>query len=221
MHCRTMLSAGVVFLLAASSAWAGNRGIKDRTAKKACLLGDYKKGIEILANLYLDTNDPTYIYNQGRCLEQNGQNAQAFLRVPRIAAVAVTRLVEWMPSRMVGRRVTVLLTSLRMFWFPHLTVAQMWSMVEKILALVGRAAVVMVGYQTPLVVSPMFQSAALEAVSPQADQGVVAVAGVTQARAPASTAEQIAAGAAAAPTSLRMPRRFPRMHRSCPLALRV
>ena len=53
---------------------------KARAAKKACLLGEVDKGAEILADLYVDTNDATYIYNQGRCFEQNGKNAQAVLR---------------------------------------------------------------------------------------------------------------------------------------------
>jgi hypothetical protein len=51
-----------------------------KAAKKACLLGDVEKGSEILADLYVETNDPTYVYNQGRCLEQNGRNDQALLR---------------------------------------------------------------------------------------------------------------------------------------------
>jgi hypothetical protein len=80
MDLRKVILASVVFLLAASSAWAGDRETKERVAKKACLLGDYKKGTEILADLYLDTNDATYLYNQGRCLEQNGQNESAVLR---------------------------------------------------------------------------------------------------------------------------------------------
>ena len=80
MDLRKVVLASVVFLLAASSAWAGDRENKARAAQKACLLGDAKKGIEILADLYLDSNDATYIYNQGRCLEQNGQNEPAILR---------------------------------------------------------------------------------------------------------------------------------------------
>jgi hypothetical protein len=44
---------------------------KERQAKKACLAGDPAKGVEILAELYVDTNNITYIYNQGRCFEQN------------------------------------------------------------------------------------------------------------------------------------------------------
>jgi hypothetical protein len=44
---------------------------KERLAKKACLAGDPNRGVEILAELYVDTNDITYIFNQGRCFEQN------------------------------------------------------------------------------------------------------------------------------------------------------
>ena len=80
MACWKILLTNVVFLLAATSAQAGDRETQERAAKKACLLGDFKKGTEILADLYLDTNDPTYVYNQGRCLEQNGQNEPAILR---------------------------------------------------------------------------------------------------------------------------------------------
>ena len=80
MTRRKVLLASVGLLLAATSARAGDRATQERTAQKACLLGDFKQGIEILADLYLDTHDPTYIYNQGRCLEQNGQNEPAILR---------------------------------------------------------------------------------------------------------------------------------------------
>jgi hypothetical protein len=44
---------------------------KERVAKKACLSGDYVKGVSILAQLFVDTNDSTFLYNQGRCYEQN------------------------------------------------------------------------------------------------------------------------------------------------------
>ena len=80
MACWKVLLASAVFLLAATSARAADRETQERTAKKACLLGDFKQGTEILADLYLDTNDPTHIYNQGRCLEQSGQNETAILR---------------------------------------------------------------------------------------------------------------------------------------------
>jgi hypothetical protein len=62
-------------LLASSYASAASkrpsRQAQERLAKKACLAGDPAKGVEILADLYVDTNDITYIFNQGRCYEQN------------------------------------------------------------------------------------------------------------------------------------------------------
>jgi len=71
-------SAGL--LIAASNAMGANVESKERAAKKACLVGDVEKGVGMLADLYVDTNDPVYLYNQGRCFEQNGKNAQAVLR---------------------------------------------------------------------------------------------------------------------------------------------
>ena len=51
--------AGAVLLLAAPSALGANVESKERAAKKACLVGDVDKGAEILADLYVDTNDAT------------------------------------------------------------------------------------------------------------------------------------------------------------------
>jgi hypothetical protein len=47
------------------------RASEEKAAKKACITGDVKAGIDILADLYLDTGDATYVFNQGRCYEQN------------------------------------------------------------------------------------------------------------------------------------------------------
>jgi len=74
------LVAGVLLLASHGALAAGGQEAQVRAAKKACLLGDTKKGSEILADLYVDTNDATFIYNQGRCFEQNGQKEQAILR---------------------------------------------------------------------------------------------------------------------------------------------
>jgi hypothetical protein len=46
---------------------------RSRDARKACLTGDYHKGIEILADLFIETKDPIHLFNQGRCLEQSHQ----------------------------------------------------------------------------------------------------------------------------------------------------
>jgi hypothetical protein len=47
-------------------------------AKTACMAGDVPKGVRLLAELYAATNDPIWIFNQGRCYQQNGE-AQAAL----------------------------------------------------------------------------------------------------------------------------------------------
>jgi hypothetical protein len=53
---------------------------KERMAKKSCLAGDPAKGVEILAELYVDTDDIVYIFNQGRCFEQNRRYEDAIGR---------------------------------------------------------------------------------------------------------------------------------------------
>jgi hypothetical protein len=79
MRCLPLLFA--VPLLVSSSAHAqAARGVQERAAKKACLVGDTAKGVEILADLYVDSNDPTYIFNQGRCFEQNRLYEDAIAR---------------------------------------------------------------------------------------------------------------------------------------------
>jgi hypothetical protein len=46
-------------------------------ARKACLTGDYQRGAGLLAELFADTGDPTYIYNQARCYQQNSRPTEA------------------------------------------------------------------------------------------------------------------------------------------------
>ena len=75
--------AGMVLLVPPPATAKGkdSKESKEKAAKKACLLGEVDKGAEILADLYVETNNPTYVYNQGRCFEQNGRNEQALLRL--------------------------------------------------------------------------------------------------------------------------------------------
>lgn len=47
------------------------RATKELEARKACLSKQLEKGIELLVDLYIETHDPTFLYNQGRCFEQN------------------------------------------------------------------------------------------------------------------------------------------------------
>jgi hypothetical protein len=47
------------------------RAGKEKAAKKACITGNVKAGIDMLADLYLDTGDTNFVFNQARCYEQN------------------------------------------------------------------------------------------------------------------------------------------------------
>jgi hypothetical protein len=82
-HCAKHLflaALAVSVLLQAKPAFAASRQPRERAARKACLTGDPAKGVSILADLFLDTNDPTYIFNQGRCFEQNRRYDDAIAR---------------------------------------------------------------------------------------------------------------------------------------------
>lgn len=75
----------VVTSLLSASATQAARGKSraddpETVAHKACVEGDYKKAISILADLFVDSRDPTYIYNQGRCYQQNHQWVSAIDR---------------------------------------------------------------------------------------------------------------------------------------------
>ena len=82
--------AGLLVAAAAGAARAQDRDQRELEAKKDCLGGHADKGIELLADLYADTNDPTYIYNQGRCFEQNGRAAEAATRFREYLRKATT-----------------------------------------------------------------------------------------------------------------------------------
>lgn len=49
-------------------------------ARTACIAGDYPKGVRLLAELYTATDDPIWIFNQGRCYQQNAEPALALSR---------------------------------------------------------------------------------------------------------------------------------------------
>jgi hypothetical protein len=81
------------FLLAAAVAWAPlpaaaqtaptgqpSDDPRPREARAACAAGEIQKGIRILADLYADDEDLTWVYNQGRCYQQNGWADEAIER---------------------------------------------------------------------------------------------------------------------------------------------
>lgn len=83
MTSRIGLLSILLCLFACPPAFAKDKPDKDakeREARKACLAGDYAKGVEILSELFLDSKDPTHIFNQGRCYEQSERYEEALGR---------------------------------------------------------------------------------------------------------------------------------------------
>jgi hypothetical protein len=66
--------------LAVQDAPAAEEDPRPQAAQRACLAGDLTKGMSILADLYVTTKDPVWLFNQARCLRQNGQSQQALIR---------------------------------------------------------------------------------------------------------------------------------------------
>jgi hypothetical protein len=76
-----MLLLATSFLCALPQAgFAASVEARERAAKKACLTGNPEKGVAILADLFIDTDDLSYIFNQGRCYEQNRRYEDAIGR---------------------------------------------------------------------------------------------------------------------------------------------
>jgi hypothetical protein len=73
------LAALLPALISSSSTAADIREDKERAAKRACLSGDYATGVSLLTDLYLDTNDPNYLFNKGRCYEQCNRCEEAII----------------------------------------------------------------------------------------------------------------------------------------------
>jgi hypothetical protein len=77
------IALGFVLMVLASPVSAGKatpRDVQEKAAKKACAVGDFQRGVDILADLLVETNDITYVFNQGRCYQQNNRFAQAISR---------------------------------------------------------------------------------------------------------------------------------------------
>jgi hypothetical protein len=70
----------LAILAASGTARAAGKDSKERAAKTACLAGDYAKGVALLAELYVSTGEAIYLFNQGRCFQQNGKYEEAIVR---------------------------------------------------------------------------------------------------------------------------------------------
>ena len=73
--CALVLLAAELGPLRAAA--AAERDPRETEARKRCLAGDVKTGVSLLAELYVEERNPTYIYNQARCYQQNGRTDEA------------------------------------------------------------------------------------------------------------------------------------------------
>jgi tetratricopeptide (TPR) repeat protein len=83
MRILSVLFLGLFMAVLTGSALADqplSKTARENAAKKACALGDYQKGAEILTDLLVETGDPNFIYNQARCYQQNGRWEQSINR---------------------------------------------------------------------------------------------------------------------------------------------
>ncbi len=78
---RIVMIALVATSLAVEPALAADRfETKERKARVECAAGNFAEGVRLLAELWVATSDVNYLYNQGRCYEQSGQNDLAVSR---------------------------------------------------------------------------------------------------------------------------------------------
>jgi len=74
-----LLAAGA-FLLVITPARAQPADPRESQSRSDCLAGRFQAGVDLLSQLFVETGDANYIYNQGRCYEQNGKFTEAILR---------------------------------------------------------------------------------------------------------------------------------------------
>jgi hypothetical protein len=70
----------IVLLLAGRALAAEPREAREESAKKKCLEGDVAAAITLLTELFVETSDPNYLYNQARCYQMNGRPQEAIQR---------------------------------------------------------------------------------------------------------------------------------------------
>jgi hypothetical protein len=75
-----VVAFGVEPAFAAGRRSKDNRESQEKAARKACLTGDYAAGISILADMFVEYREPVFVFNQGRCLEQNARYKDAMVR---------------------------------------------------------------------------------------------------------------------------------------------
>jgi hypothetical protein len=73
-----LLAAPVTALRIAEAAPAEDPRVAE--ARRACAAGHVDRGVDLLASIIADTGDPSAVYNQARCYQQNGRSEEAINR---------------------------------------------------------------------------------------------------------------------------------------------
>jgi hypothetical protein len=71
------LGCGLALEEPSQAAPAGSGDMRELMARRECQAGRTERGLAILAELYAQTRDSNHLYNQARCLQQNGRPAEA------------------------------------------------------------------------------------------------------------------------------------------------
>ena len=79
-HGMLAVTLAGAFLLAIAPARAQSTDPRVSQSRSECLAGRFQAGVDLLAQMFVETGDANYIYNQGRCYEQNGKFSEAILR---------------------------------------------------------------------------------------------------------------------------------------------
>jgi tetratricopeptide (TPR) repeat protein len=92
MVMRSMAAGALAVLLAgaalARTALAARPDARVAEARKACAAGEVERGVQLLAELIAERNDPNAVYNQARCYQANGQPEPALSRFKEYLRVA-------------------------------------------------------------------------------------------------------------------------------------
>jgi hypothetical protein len=100
---RRSIAVAALAMLLARPALAGPPDARVAEARQACASGNVERGIQLLAEIIAERNDPNAIYNQARCYQGNDQPEPAlarfreYLRVaPRLSARERRQVQDYM-----------------------------------------------------------------------------------------------------------------------------
>jgi hypothetical protein len=88
LHLAALLVSLGVAAAAPARRSAGPPDPRIMEARKACAAGQVERGVELLAEIVAERNDPNAVYNQARCYQGNGRAEQALSRFREYLRIA-------------------------------------------------------------------------------------------------------------------------------------